>query len=339
MTVGIPTYNRSALLSESIRSVLAQSYQDFYLIVSDNASTDDTEDVVRSFRDERIHYSRSDTNVGLTPNFNRVIELAQTPYVAVLSDDDLLYRDYLASTVSALESHPHVGVVHTGFDLIDGEGEVFDRAKVLLRTSGVLDIEPGMEFLERSMRQDWVICSPSALFRREAVNAVGGFPVDEDPLPDVPMLRRIALDWDVGCVSTPLVAFRIHRDTISAGLGTFTDQGYSPDDSYSERMLAQRMRFLNEATLPSHVDNRLRSIAKMSFRRDGVRGLANRARNGASWRSTNRALLRRVRDDRNHLLLRDTWRLVAAQLGARRAARFVRGLAHRHAPSAWRHRR
>jgi glycosyltransferase involved in cell wall biosynthesis len=329
VTVGIPTFNRSKMLVESIRSVLAQSYKEFQLVVSDNASTDDTADVVRSFGDERIVYSRSESNIGLTPNFNRVIELSRTPYVAILSDDDLLYPDYLRSTVAALESHPNVGVVHTGFDLIDGEGRVFERAKMLLETSDIFTVERGTQFLERSMRQDWVICSPSALFRAEALEAVGRFPVDEDPLPDVPMLRRIALNWDIGCVSTPLVAFRIHRDTISAGLGTFTGDAYAADDSYPRTMFGQRIRFLDEARLPSQLDEKLRSIAETSLRRDGVRSLANRAGAGASWGSTTRALLRRVRDDPRELRLRDTWRLIAAQLGGRRVARLLRQLRRR----------
>src|SRR4051794_8575958 len=70
VTVGIPTFNRSGLLKESIASVLAQTYPSFRLIVSDNASEDDTSEVVRSFGDDRIDYIRSEQNVGSIRNLN-----------------------------------------------------------------------------------------------------------------------------------------------------------------------------------------------------------------------------------------------------------------------------
>ena len=69
LTVGIPTYNRSGLLREAIESVLAQTFTDFRLIVSDNASDDDTPEVVRSFDDERIDYLRTERNIGPIGNF------------------------------------------------------------------------------------------------------------------------------------------------------------------------------------------------------------------------------------------------------------------------------
>ena len=96
LTVGIPTYNRSGLLREAIESVLAQTFTDFRLIVSDNASDDDTAEVVRSFGDERIEYARSEHNIGAIGNFNRLIELADTEFLMLLPDDDFLYPDHLA---------------------------------------------------------------------------------------------------------------------------------------------------------------------------------------------------------------------------------------------------
>ena len=102
VTVGIPTFNRARYLRESMASVLAQSYPDFRLLVCDNASTDATEETVRSFDDPRIDYVRSDENIGMIANFNRVIERAATELVVLLPDDDLLYPDHLRRTVEVL---------------------------------------------------------------------------------------------------------------------------------------------------------------------------------------------------------------------------------------------
>src|SRR5262249_1258282 len=93
VTVAIPTFNRSAMLRQSIQSVLAQTYPSFRLVVRDNASDDDTPEVVRAFGDDRIHYVRSDVNVGAGGNITRLIELADTELVVILPDDDLLYPD------------------------------------------------------------------------------------------------------------------------------------------------------------------------------------------------------------------------------------------------------
>ena len=82
VTIGIPTYNRSALLREAIESVLAQSHQEFRLLICDNASEDDTADLVTSLGDPRIDYRRWPTNIGMVGNVNRVIELTETPYLA-----------------------------------------------------------------------------------------------------------------------------------------------------------------------------------------------------------------------------------------------------------------
>ena len=182
------------------------------------------------------------------------------------------YPDYLRSTVAVLESYPNVGVVHTGFDVIDLAGDAMELSKLLVRTSEMLAIETGREFIERSMRQDWMICSPSALFRTEHFEAVGGFPADEEALADVPMLRRIALDWDIACISRPLVAFRVHDGTASATLGALR-AGLCRARVVPADHVRSRIRFfLNRSeaatTSSSDLHNRFRSIAEASLRRD-----------------------------------------------------------------------
>ena len=73
----LPVYNGAAYIAESIESVLAQTYGDFRLIVSDNCSTDNTEDIVRSFSDRRLTYVRNARNLGVVGNFNRCLSLAE----------------------------------------------------------------------------------------------------------------------------------------------------------------------------------------------------------------------------------------------------------------------
>lgn len=127
VTVFIPTYNRAQLLRQTIESALGQSHADLGVVVSDNASTDETSAVVEGFDDPRIRYIRRSTNLGVVGNFNACLEEAKTEFTLIVPDDDLLHRDYLADAVGLLENHPKAGMVHTAFDLIGPAGEVLSR--------------------------------------------------------------------------------------------------------------------------------------------------------------------------------------------------------------------
>jgi len=107
VTVCIPTYNRQSYLREALDSVLAQTFHDFEVLVSDNGSVDGTEELVRSYSnvDRRIRYERLAHNYGLAHNFRRVLSRPSTKFVAYLPDDDLWCPHHLETAVSALEDN------------------------------------------------------------------------------------------------------------------------------------------------------------------------------------------------------------------------------------------
>ena len=93
--------------------------------MSDNASDDDTPEVVRSFDDDRIHYVRSERNVGPVGNSRRLIALAETTeFLVLLPDDDVLYPGHLAAAVDVLERFDTVGLVHSAFEFIDAQSRL-----------------------------------------------------------------------------------------------------------------------------------------------------------------------------------------------------------------------
>jgi len=94
VTVAIPTYNSGErFLSDAIDSVLAQSFTNFELLISDNCSPDNTSDVVAEYQDPRIRYVRHETNIGANANFNYCLDDARGDYLLLLSDDDLIDPD------------------------------------------------------------------------------------------------------------------------------------------------------------------------------------------------------------------------------------------------------
>ena len=108
VTVALPTYNRGPRLERALASVRAQTYQNLEILVGDNASTDETPAVARraASLDERIRYSRAESNVGPTANFNRLLAQARGAYFMWLADDDWIDADYIAACVEQLEQSP-----------------------------------------------------------------------------------------------------------------------------------------------------------------------------------------------------------------------------------------
>ncbi|MEU2233735.1 glycosyltransferase family 2 protein [Streptomyces vietnamensis] len=126
LTVGLPVYNGEEYLAESLDALLGQTYGDFELVVSDNASTDGTQDIAREYaaRDPRVRYIRLPRNIGATPNHNRVFAECRTELFKWASHDDLYARDLLRRCVEALDERPEVILAHADQAVIDEDGQV-----------------------------------------------------------------------------------------------------------------------------------------------------------------------------------------------------------------------
>jgi len=110
VTVLMPVYNSARYLREAILSILAQSFGGFELLIMDNASTDASPDIVRSFSDPRIRLVVNERNIGLAASLNRGIRLARGTYIARMDADDIARPDRLKRQVTFMESHPDVGL-------------------------------------------------------------------------------------------------------------------------------------------------------------------------------------------------------------------------------------
>lgn len=208
VSVCIPTYNRAHFLPDAIASVLAQTYSDFELVVSDNASTDNTGEVLVGFHDARIRVHRNATNIGLLGNFIRCFELACGDFTVILGSDDYWDPRLLSRLVPLLEENPRVLQVQSGGMFVTAE-------KRPLRTY-VCDLEritPGIEYFRRMMLDLQLEgFLSSTLFRTSAVRAAGGFDPRLPNTQDLALICRLALDGDLGYVAEPLVFARKHPD-------------------------------------------------------------------------------------------------------------------------------
>lgn len=125
VTIGMPVYNGELYIAEAIDSILNQSYQQLELVISDNASTDGTEQICRSYaqKDPRVRYYRFDRNYGAAKNYNHTFELAKGKYFKWAAHDDLIAPEYIEKCVNVLEKYERVGLCQTCKVIINQHGE------------------------------------------------------------------------------------------------------------------------------------------------------------------------------------------------------------------------
>lgn len=124
VTIGIPVYNVGRFIGLSLKSVLQQSYTNFELIITDDGSTDNTVEVIRSFNDPRITLIVDGENHGISYRLNQQIDLAKGKYFVRMDGDDLMFPDRVEKQVNYLEEHPDVDVVGAGAVVIDDDNNI-----------------------------------------------------------------------------------------------------------------------------------------------------------------------------------------------------------------------
>ncbi|MDJ0618762.1 MAG: glycosyltransferase family 2 protein [Calothrix sp. MO_192.B10] len=124
VSIIIPTYNRCHYLQQAIDSAINQTYQNIEIIISDNCSIDDTQEIVESFLDSRIKYWQHPQNIGMFANQMHGFKMARGKYIASLHDDDIWEPDFLAKLVPTLEAHPNSILAFCDQYIIDGEGNI-----------------------------------------------------------------------------------------------------------------------------------------------------------------------------------------------------------------------
>lgn len=129
LSVGLPVYNGDRFLEKALDSILSQTFTDFELIISDNASTDRTQEICQAYalKDHRIKYHRNPQNIGGHNNFNRVFELAQAEYFKWIAHDDLCDSTLIEKCVNILDQNPAVVLCYSKAKLIDEHEIILDK--------------------------------------------------------------------------------------------------------------------------------------------------------------------------------------------------------------------
>ncbi|MDW3681300.1 glycosyltransferase [Cupriavidus sp. CV2] len=207
ISVIMPVHNGGRYLAEAIDSVLNQSYTSFELIVVDDGSTDDTSEVLASYRDSRLVVVRRE-KLGLVNALNEGLKLTRGDYIARMDADDICERTRLEVQADFLDQHPNIHVICTDITTIDMSGRAVGKETYRGLTSRAL----GNALLFRGKVKP--VIHPSVMMRREVYQRVGGYR-NFVGAEDSDYWLRCVDHFEFARLDTPLLRYRINLDGIS----------------------------------------------------------------------------------------------------------------------------
>jgi hypothetical protein len=208
----MPVFNCERFVGEAIESILAQAFQHFELLAIDDGSDDGSREIVSQFArsDPRVRLLVNDRNLGLGTTLNAAWHEARGPYIARLDADDIALPGRLGKQVSFLDAHPDVAAVGGALIRIDQRG-----ARGATMTFPTSDRGIRATLARRSC-----IAHSAALIRREALERVGGYRLNEAE--DFDLWLRLSQDWKLANLAEPVLLYRQHPS--QATVATFERQ-------------------------------------------------------------------------------------------------------------------
>lgn len=213
VSVCVPNYNYGRFLEKAVESALNQTWEDFEIVVVDDASSDDSLSRLEAFHDERLRVYRNQRNLGRAANINKAFSLARGDYIAILPSDGLLLQESLERRVACLDNDPTVCLAYCGVRFIDEAGQLigehlpYPYPYVRSGTEEFCDLIGGN-----------YIFPVSALMRRSQVEQVGGLNESVSPAHrDWHLFLRLAMAGHFAYLPEALVVERKHP-------GNFTEQ-------------------------------------------------------------------------------------------------------------------
>ena len=229
VSICIPTYNTARYLPEAIESVLAQDFEDYELVICDNASTDATSDICRAFTDPHVRYIRFDEQTNQSGNFNRCLQEARGEFITLLHSDDFFLPGFIADRVHRFEQQPGLGLIFGAVQIVNDRGA---QLMTKVHWDGDRSFLPG-ELLD-ALLMSCIISPPSLMFRKTAMEQAGPFRTDLTWGHDWEWTLRLAEKNAAYFSSRPLAAYRVHD-----GSGTSEILGAAKNGHQERRILQE----------------------------------------------------------------------------------------------------
>ena len=204
VSVILPTYNRAGILKKSIQSVLNQSFYDLELIVVDDCSSDNTQSLISSVKDERLIYIKTPSNAGAAGARNFGIKHAAGEYIAFEDSDDIWHKDKLEKQLGLMDEHPECGMCYHKIAYDMGTNEHGQSLVAILPDESVPLAKKSGEIFPQLLFENLCGC-PSMMIRRTALEQTGCFDEDLKALEDYDLALRLSELYPVCFVDEILV--------------------------------------------------------------------------------------------------------------------------------------
>ncbi|MGB3536163.1 MAG: glycosyltransferase [Microcoleaceae cyanobacterium] len=215
VSVILPTYNQEQYISAAIESVLHQTYQDFEIIVVNDASTDRTVDCVQSYTDSRIHLYSLKQNQGESAATNFGIQQAQADWIAILHSDDIFALNKLEKQIEFIGQNPQFSAVLSQVEVIDQTGQLLPFGTHPLQRIFSQPNRTRFQWLNHFFNKDNCLCQTSAMIRRQCYENIGVYDLRFRQIPDFDFWVRFCLQYELHILSEPLTYYRVHDSNIS----------------------------------------------------------------------------------------------------------------------------
>lgn len=258
VSIVIPTRNRQVLLRAALKSVFAQSFKNFEVIISDNSDNLDSKNMMHKyFHDEkRIHYHKTPHAMAMIENWNYGLQFAKGKHIAVLMDDDYWHKDFLKECVQALEDNPSVGLAVVQVQPVANDKKDSGYPKNYYRLAESSQVFSGLNCIKTYLKDKWLVGLPSALVvKAEVFHELGLF--NRDGL-DQEMWLRACQKYDVYYINKKYCYWR-----------TDTFQSYTSTLKVKESIMG-RLRTVEKVigyTYESlHIYKEIKSIAEARYK-------------------------------------------------------------------------
>jgi GT2 family glycosyltransferase len=210
VSIILTSFNHEKFIREAIESVLNQTFVDFELIIWDDASTDDSWEIIQSYTDSRIRAFKNSKNEGPCFGFNKaVFELSRGGYVAIHHSDDAWELNKLQVQVDFLDAHQNIGAVFTNAQPIDERGVPLIDKDHFYYSIFSQPNRTRHEWLRYFFLQGNALCHPSVLIRKNCYQKTGPYSDILAQLPDLDMWVRVCSNFEINVLPDPLVNFRV----------------------------------------------------------------------------------------------------------------------------------
>lgn len=221
VSVIIKSFNHEKYIAGAINSILNQSFQDFEIVVTDDASTDKSSEIIRSFKDPRINFVSLKQNQGISLTMNATLNRARGELIAILNSDDIALPDRLERQVQYLSTNSRVSALFSLPIQIDEEGERIESTHDFQSAAELAD-SPCYTWLRKFFFQGNCLCAPTAMIRRSAIIECGGYDPRLGSLNDFDYWIRMLIKGHIfHMMREPVTLFRIRSHLQNASSPTF----------------------------------------------------------------------------------------------------------------------